>query len=173
LEIVDVKDAEIRESETLYVSFTKKQPDMYFSGDGTISKLSLIGKKNVKCFECEPMGDLILTLIAKSDPSSQRVLGTTSISLEELTSPNSKLLIEKWLQLNQNILITKYIPISLRVAISSTLPLPAPFIMNMVRLDESFLPSLSLPTLGENNKANYWTSFVDAFGKPIMWFQIR
>lgn len=107
----------------LCVSFTKKQPDMYFGGDDTLSILSLTGKKNIACFNCKPMGDLNLTLIAKSDTSSERVLGTASISLEELTAPNSKLSIEKWFRLNQNNKLSDSDPIYLHVAVSSTLPL--------------------------------------------------
>lgn len=107
----------------LCVSFTKKQPDMYFGGDDTLSILSLTGKKNIACFNCKPMGDLNLTLIAKSDTSSERVLGTASISLEELTAPNSELSIEKWFRLNQNNKLSDSYPIYLRVAVLSTLPL--------------------------------------------------
>lgn len=153
LEIVDVKDAEIRETENLYVSHTKKEPDMHFNGNRTLSILSLTGKKNVACFKCEPMGDLILTLIAKSD-------GTKS--LVELTAPNSKLSADKWFQLNQNSCMSISVPIYLCVAISTTPLLPGSLVMNMVRSDKSFLPLLFLPFHGEkNNIANYWTGFVD------------
>lgn len=169
MEIVEVKNAPINESETLYVSFTKNQPDMHFRGDGTLSILSLTGEKNVASFECEPIGDITLNLIAKSNSNSERVLGMTAISLKELTGPDSKLLFEKWFKLKSDSKIPTSAPVYLRVAASSTVPEQAPLVLHMVMLEEKVFSS----PLGTDQNANYWTSFVDGSGKEIARVQMK
>lgn len=175
LEIVDVKDAAVNESETLYVSFTKKQPDMFFSECGRLNILSLTGDKNAAGFECEPSGDLILTLTAKSNANSnsERVLGTTSISLDELTDPNSKLSIERWFQLKSKRWIVNSTPVYLRVAASCSVPLEAPRVFNMVRSEESYVHSFFLSLYGKEANANYWTNFIDGYGNEAVRVQMR
>jgi hypothetical protein len=167
LEIVDVKDAPVNESEVLYVSFTKKQPDIIFRERGTLSILSLSGDKKVARFECEPSGDLILTLMAKSDSNSERVLGMTSISIYELTDPDSKLSMERWFQLKSKNWIVNTSPVYLRVAASCTVPLDAPRVFNMVRSDQSYLHSLFKANV------NYRTSFIDGYGSEALRVQMR
>lgn len=164
LEIVDVKDAAVNESETLYVSFTKKQPDMIFSECRTLSILSLTGDKNVAGFECEPSGDLILTLMAKSNANSnsERDLGTTSISLDELTDPNSKLSIERWLQLKSKHCIVNSTPVYLRVAASCLMPSEAPRVFN-----------IGGSLYGKEANVNYWTNFIDGYGNEAVRVQMR
>lgn len=173
LEIVDVKDAPMNESETLYVSFTKNQDDMYFSGNGTLSIQSLTGIKSVAGFECEPAGEIALTLISKSNSNSQRVLGTTAIQLNNLTGSDSNLLIDKWFELKSD---SNLAPIFLRVAASSTVPVQSPIVLGMVKSEDSFLSSLCglfSPLCGKDRNANYWTDIVDDCGKVVQSIQMR
>lgn len=173
MEIVDVKDALINESEVLFVSFTKKKPDSICSEHGTLSILSRTGEKKVAEFECEPSGDLILTLIARSNSNSERVLGTTSMSLDELTNPNSKLSIERWFQLKSKNWIANSTPVYLRVAASCSVPLEAPRVFSMVRAEKSYLHSIFLSFYGKETNVNYWTSFIDGYGSEAVRVQMR
>jgi hypothetical protein len=175
LEIVDVKDAPImNESETLYVSFTKNQPDSHFSGNGTLSIQSLTGTKCVVSFECEPTGEIALTLIAKSNSNHHRVVGITAIALKDLTGTDSKLMIDKWFELKSE--NSNLAPIYLHVAASSTVPEQAPSVLNMLRSENSLLSSLCglfSPLCGKSRSVNYWTNLIDDCGKVAISVQMR
>ncbi|KAJ3675543.1 hypothetical protein LUZ60_004585 [Juncus effusus] len=179
LEVVEVKDAQINENEILYVSFTKKQQDIFISGDNPLSIFSFTKEKDVASFECEPTGELILTLIAKSpNPTSnsnsklERVIGTTSISLEELTRPKSNLSMQTWLEVKSKNWIFNSDPVYLHVAISCTVPIRAPVLLNMVKYDEPYFQPFFYSTYGKDNR-NIEYGFVDVFGNEAIRLQMR
>lgn len=147
---------------------------MHFRWNGTLSIQSLTGLKSVASFECEPTGDITLTLIATSISNSHRILGTTDISLKELTDSHSKLFIENWFELKSD--NSNLTPTYLRVAASSTVAEQAPFVVNMVKSDESLFNSFCgffSFLCGKKRNANYWTRFLDGRGDVLASVQMR
>lgn len=137
LEIVGVRNLPEGHKGSLCVSFFKRQPDAIFNATRNLSIFSESGMKQVASFECEPTGELLFELISHSTSNlplkrARKVLGSTSLSLEDYLAPVSELSVEKWLELvpSSSTVISK--PISLRVAVSFTIPSPAPRSLHMI-----------------------------------------
>ncbi|CAN6584281.1 unnamed protein product [Malus baccata var. baccata] len=132
LEIVAVKDLPTGHKGSLFVTFSKKQPDAFFKTGKRINISSESEQKAVSVVQCEPAGELVFELMSYS-PSTLSMsktpilLGTSSITLDDLLNPVSKLQVEKWFELTPNSAGPGSKPISIRIALSSTTPIPSPY----------------------------------------------
>lgn len=176
LEIVGIKNLPDGQHGDLFVSFSKKKPDMLFYG-GTLGIQSETGKRDSASFKCEPTGELVLALMSKSDSKIDssvpaRTIGTTSIALQDLMNPDSKLSIEKWFELKPQSGTVDSEPVCLFVAVSFTVPVPAPLELRMLKshpvsTNASFLP------LQEKERIKSWTRFLDHKGDEVICLQLR
>lgn len=132
LEIVAVKDLPTGHKGSLFVTFSKTQPDVFFKTGKRINISSESEQKAVSVVQCEPAGELVFELMSYS-PSilsmskTPILLGTSSITLDDLLNPVSKLQVEKWFELTPNSAGPGSKPISIRIALSSTTPIPSPY----------------------------------------------
>ncbi|KAL0350297.1 UNVERIFIED_CONTAM: Glycine-rich domain-containing protein 1 [Sesamum radiatum] len=123
MEFVSVRNLPEGHKGSLFVSFSKTQPDEIFNAKRSLTIFSESGEKKVATFQCQPTGSLLFELVSFSPsslpvPKSSKTIGTTSISLEDFMSPDSDLIVEKWLDLVPSSNIMASNPIGLRVAIS-------------------------------------------------------
>ncbi|KAK7321290.1 hypothetical protein VNO77_31780 [Canavalia gladiata] len=136
LEIADVRNLPSRHKGKVIVSFNKKQEDIVFNTKKQLSISSESQGKQVAVFQCENSGELVLELISLPSCNFRirpaKVLGKTSINLEDLQNIASKLPIEKWLYLTSSVNCSK--PISIRIGFSLTPPFPAPYELHMVSM---------------------------------------
>ncbi|EEF35015.1 glycine-rich domain-containing protein 1 [Ricinus communis] len=140
LEIVGVGDLPAEHRGNLIATFSKKQPDTFFHGKTRLNISFDTGEKQIAVFQCEPVGELVCELASYSPTvlraaSPAKMLGTASISLQDLVKPGSPLSVEKWFELMPHSRTVGSQPINLRIAISFTPPILAPFIMNLVKMD--------------------------------------
>ncbi|KAK2981710.1 hypothetical protein RJ640_005962 [Escallonia rubra] len=180
LEIVDIRNLPADQKGKLLVSVNKKQPDLLFNSRRRLTILPEAGKKQVAGFQCEPNGDLLFELISDlpSDLSKERsseVVGTTSISLQDLFNPVSKLSLEKWFEVVPASGIADSNPISLRIALSVTPPVPAPYVLelHMGRGHPFSRSSSFFPLPKRVQQANNWTSITDRYGNEVISIQMR
>ncbi|KAJ0987506.1 hypothetical protein J5N97_005862 [Dioscorea zingiberensis] len=177
LEIVGISNLPTRRKGNLFVAFRKQQYDFFFSGHSTLNIFSETGEKHVAAFQCEAKGDLVLTLVSNSSRKSARaeeVIGTTSISIDELVSSKSKLFLQEWVELSKcqshsGDKDTK--PVSILVAASVSVPAPSPFIFYVVKGSTLSKNAcfLSHPGTIQND---YWTHFVHANGDEVISLKI-
>ncbi|GAB4848832.1 hypothetical protein Ancab_003626 [Ancistrocladus abbreviatus] len=178
LEVVAVKNVPEGHKGSLSVSFRKKQPDMFFNATRRLSILSVSGEKQVACFHCEPTGELLLELISHS-PSNLamtkrfKAIGSTSLSLQELLDPVSKLSMERWLELVPSSGTTSSKPTFLRVALSVTIPTEAPQVLHMVRSQPLCKSSCFFPLPGRIQHAKSCTRVIDESGNDVISLQMR
>lgn len=170
LEIVGVKNLPAEQNGNLFVSFSKKIPDIFLSGSSTLSILSESGEKQVAGFQCEPTGELILALKTNSN-SHIKTIGTTSIPLEDLMTPNSKLSVEKWFELKPHTGNLNGKPVSLYVAASFTVPFPAPQEFRMFKSSPISMNACFFPLKAQ--QVQRWVRFVDENGNDIISLQMR
>ncbi|WCJ32038.1 hypothetical protein M5689_013483 [Euphorbia peplus] len=176
LEIVGVKNLSDEHKGSLFVSFSKKQPDAFFNVKRKLSILSQSGVKQVASFQCEPTGELHFELISNS-PSSLLVsrgfktMGTASLSLEDFLNPVSKLTDEKWVDLLPSSGSITSKPISLRIAISFTVPMEAPRVLRMAHPQS--LRSCFFPLRGKIQHTKGWTDITDENDTEIISLQMR
>ncbi|KAL3844933.1 hypothetical protein ACJIZ3_002336 [Penstemon smallii] len=173
LEFVGVRNLPEDHKGSLYVSFSKAQPDEIFSAKRSLTICSESGEKQVASFQCEPNGHLVFELISLLPTTkASKTMGTTSMPLEDFLSPESNLTVEKWLELvpSSNIMGSK--PIGLRVAISVTIPTPAPYVLHMTR-SRMFSKNSCLFPLPVRVLAKSWTDVVDDAGNLVMSLQMR
>ena len=171
LEIVDVRDLPSGHKGKLVVSFNKQQQDILFNTKKQLSISSQSEGKQVAVFQCESSGELGLELISR--PSSNfrmvrpaKVLGKTSINLEELQNVASELPIEKWLDLTSAIKWPK--PISIRIGFSLTPPVPAPYELHMVSTRPFIGSYFSFLLPRKFQQIKNWTNVVDEAGNEII-----
>ncbi|MED6138549.1 hypothetical protein PIB30_075235 [Stylosanthes scabra] len=171
LEIVDVRDLPSGHKGKLAVSFKKKQEDIIFNSKKQLSISSQPEGKQVAVFQCESSGDLVLELIYRPCVNFRmvqpaKVLGKTSINLEDLQNAACKLPIEKWLDLTSAVKWPK--PISIRVGLSLTPPVLAPYELQMVST-RPFIGSY-VPVLFSRKfqQTKIWTNVVDEAGNEII-----
>lgn len=128
MEFVGVKNLPDGHKGSLFVVFSKSQPDAFFNTKRKLSILSESREKQVASFQCEPTGELHFELISRSSSclpkGSSLTLGSASFSMQDFLDPISKLSIEKWLALVPSSDSLNLKPIMLRVAISFTAPVP-------------------------------------------------
>ncbi|XP_074310235.1 glycine-rich domain-containing protein 1-like isoform X2 [Silene latifolia] len=138
LEFVDIKNLPEEYKENLVVAFSKKNPDKFLNSKRSLGISSIYKDKQVSLFQCEPKGEFLFELMCHS-PSNEtktkliKVLGSCSLSLEEMLLTQSRLATNKWLlvDLVSSIEISK--PVSLQVSISFTPPAPAPQLFQLER----------------------------------------
>ena len=177
LEIVGIKGLPARYKSSLFVSFGKNQPDAIFNAKKRISIDSESGEKQV-VFQCEPTGELVFELMTTSSfnlpvAGPVKVLGTTSISLENLLNPISELLVDKWFEMTPNSGVMDSKPISLRIALSLTAPFPAPYVVKMVSGLPFSKSSCFFPLHGTSQYVNTGTSILDESGNEVISFRMR
>lgn len=160
----------------IYVSFSKSQPDVLFNAKRKLS-ISSAGEKMIASFQCEPKGELLFELQSYSNSTlpiaRSKVMGHTSISLEDYLEPVSKLSDLKWLEI---VPVAGYIsskPIRLQVAVSFTVPSPAPYLLHMVRSRTSLKSSCLFPLPGRGLHAKNCTQVVDISDTEIVSLQMR
>ncbi|XP_020272734.1 glycine-rich domain-containing protein 1 [Asparagus officinalis] len=170
LEIVGVKNLPAEQNGNLFVSFSKKSPDIFLNGSSTLSILSESGEKQVAGFQCEPTGELILALKTNSN-SHIKTMGTTSIPLEDLMAPNSKLSVEKWFELKPHTGNLNGKPVSLYVAASFTVPFPAPQEFRMFKPSPISMNTCFFPLKAQLDRR--WVRLADDNGNDIISLQMR
>ncbi|KAG6645765.1 hypothetical protein CIPAW_08G145500 [Carya illinoinensis] len=163
---------------SLFVSFCKKQADTIFKGNRNLSILSESGEKQVAFFQCEPTGELLFQLKSHSTSNlplkrTPKVLGSTSLFLQDFLAPVSELSVEKWLELvpSSSSVISK--PIGLRVAVSFTVPSPAPHVLRMVCSQRFPKSSCFFPLPGKVRHAKSMVHVIDETGAELLSLQMR
>ncbi|KAK9285971.1 hypothetical protein L1049_025173 [Liquidambar formosana] len=178
LEIVGIRNLPEAHKGSLFVSFSKRQPDTFFNAKRRLSILSESGDKQVAFFQCEPAGELLFELISHS-PSNlplskpSKPMGSTTFSLQEFLDPVTKLSVEKWLELVPSSGNSSSKPISLRIAVSFTVPAVAPYVLRMVRSRPFSKSSCFFPLPGRVHHAKSWTRIIDEAGTEIISLQMR
>ncbi|KAL9245912.1 hypothetical protein vseg_019509 [Gypsophila vaccaria] len=183
LECVEIKNLPEDHKDNLIVSFSKKQTDMLFNINRSLTISSESGEKQVAYFQCEPTGEFLFELKSESSsdklkPKSSKVLGSCSLSLQELVSSRSQLSAEKWLTVDPVAGLKISEPILLHVSVSFTPPTPAPQVFHLGHSQDSlrFLKSSSLLPLlktGKVNHAKTQTYVTDDVGKVALSLQMR
>lgn len=178
LEIVGVRNLHKGHKRDFFVSFSKSQPDRIFNAKKKLTILSENGEKQVAYFQCEPCGHLLLELMSPSShglpiSKSVEVIGSTALSLEDLTCPASQLTMEKWLEVVPSTKIEALEPICIRVAISVTTPTAAPYVFHMVSSHAFSKFSCLFTFHGRIQYAKNWTHVIDDAGNEIISLQMR
>ncbi|WRX29981.1 Glycine-rich domain-containing protein-like - like 3 [Theobroma cacao] len=166
LEIVGVRDLPHGHKGSLFVTISKKQPDIIFNCKRSLSILSETREKQVTVFQCEPRGDLVFELMTPSALAITRAakkLGTTSISLKDLVNPVSQLSMEKWFDLVSNSVLAYSKPTSLRIAFSFTPPIPATYVLHSVQTQTRSISNICFPLIHGMDEA----------GNDVISIQIR
>ncbi|XP_062100865.1 glycine-rich domain-containing protein 1 [Humulus lupulus] len=177
LEFVEVKNLPEGHKGSLFVTFSKTQPDILFDAKRKLTILSEAKEKQVASFQCEPNGELLFELVSRS-PSNLpitkplKTLGTTSLSLQDLSVSASNLSVEKWLDLVPSSGNVSSKPIRLRVAVSSTVPAPAQCVLEMVH-SRQLLKNSCFPISGKTKDATGRIHVIDETGTKLINLQIR
>lgn len=174
LEFVGVRNLPVEQEGSLFVSFSKTQPDEIFDAKRSLTIFSESGEKQVASFQCESTGNLIFELVSWSKESkSPKTIGTAAVPFKDLLSPESALIVEKWLEMVPSTNITSSNPIGLRVAISVTIPTPLPYELHIKRSSASPKNScmFTLPVKVQFSKS--WTRVVDENGNLVLSLQMR
>lgn len=163
---------------SLFVSFSKTQPDILFDSKRKLTILSESKEKQVACFQCEPTGELLFELISYSSSNlpltrSLKTLGTASLCLQDLLVPASNLSVEKWLDLVPISGNVSSKPIHLRVAVSLTPPAPAQRVLQMVHSRQLLKSSCFFPLAGKTKDAKSRTHVIDETDTKLISLQIR
>jgi hypothetical protein len=174
LQIVDIKNlSSVVPKENVYVRFTKNQSDMFISDGGRLDIFTVTGKNTGAGLQCEPTGELILTLMVDRASKKPEPIGKVSIPLQDLTGPDSKLSFERWFELKAHAGYATSPPVSLRVAASATVPSSAQKVFSMVKTEPFSLKSCILPHSSKDQKMGRWTRFLYDCGTEIIRLQIR
>ncbi|KAJ6816584.1 glycine-rich domain-containing protein 1 [Iris pallida] len=176
LEIVGVRNLPADKAGEVFVTFSKNRGDAFFIGSCRLGILSETGEKQVAGFQCEPTGELIISLMTSSTSKTEKpakTIGTTSVSLEDLLNQDSRLSVEKWFELKPHSVNVDSKPVSLRVAASFTVPFPAPIVLHMVKLNNISMNSCFFPLPGKVQQKRKCARFVDDNGNDIITLQMR
>lgn len=177
LEFVGVRGLPEDHKRKLYVSFAKSQPDTLFDVKRKLNIFSESGEKMVASFHCEPKGELLFELVSYC-PSTlpltrTKVLGFTSLSLQDYLDPVSKLSELKWLELAPHSGHGNSKPISLLVAISFSVPTTAPHMFDMVQSRQFSKSSCLFPFPERVKHAKNCTRIINALGIGVFTLQMR
>lgn len=158
--------------------YQQKQPDLLFITKRRLGISSEVGGKQVAIFQSEANGELVIELMSYSycDSSGARspnIMGTTSISLQDLQNPVNKQSMERWFELEPASGIVGSKPISLHIAVSVTAPVPAPYVLYMVQGKPSSRNTSLFPLPERVPQANNWTNIVDVVGNEVISIQMR
>ncbi|XP_015065966.1 glycine-rich domain-containing protein 1 [Solanum pennellii] len=178
LEIIGIRNLPKGHKGDFFVFFSKSQPDRIFNAKKKLTILSERGEKQVAYFQCEPCGHLLLELMSQSShglpiSKSVEVIGSTALSLEDLTCPASQLTMEKWLEVVPSTKIEALEPICVRVAVSVTTPSAAPHVFHMVCSRAFSKISCFFTFRGRIQYAKNWTHVTDDVGDEIISLQMR
>ena len=166
---------------SLFVSFSKTQPDTFFNAKRRMTIFSESGEKQVASFQCEPTGELLFQLISHSPSNlpnlpiswTSKKMGSTSLSLQEFLNPMSRLSLEKWFELVPSSGNVSSKPMCLRIAISFTVPSVAPRIFQTVCSRPFLRSSCFFPLPGRVQHAKRWTRVIDEAGSEVISLQMR
>ena len=163
---------------SLFVSFSKTQSDIFFDATRKLTILSEAKVKQVASFQCEPTGELLFELASHSTSNlpltkAPKILGTASLSLQDLLVPVSDLSVEKWLDLVPCSGNASSKPIRLRVSASITIPEPAERVLQMVHSRQSLKNYCFFPFPGKMKDAKSRTHVIDEAGNKLISLQIR
>lgn len=176
LEFVEIKNLPEGLKGSVYVSFSKTQPDVIFNTKRKLNIYSEYGEKQVALFNCQPTGHLLFEVFVHSKSnlpkSKPKALGSTSISLEDYLVPVSSLSVEKWLEVVPLPGFVNSDPICIRAAISFIIPSPATRVLHMVR-SRPFLKGSCFSPLPEVKFAKSWTHITDETGNELISLQMR
>nr|XP_017218219.1 PREDICTED: glycine-rich domain-containing protein 1-like isoform X1 [Daucus carota subsp. sativus]XP_017218220.1 PREDICTED: glycine-rich domain-containing protein 1-like isoform X1 [Daucus carota subsp. sativus] len=176
LEFVDIKNLPEGLKGSVYVSFSKAQPDAIFNTKRKLNILSEYGEKQVALFNCEPSGLLLFEVLVHSNSnlaiSKPKALGSATISLEDFLVPVSSLSVEKWLEVVPPSGLVSANPISIRAALSFNIPSPATHVLHIVR-SRPFLKGSCFSPLPEVQFAKSWTHISDENGNKLISLQMR
>ncbi|CAN6373143.1 unnamed protein product [Urochloa humidicola] len=174
LQIVDIKNLPSAvPKENVYVRFAKNQSDMFISDGGRLDISTVTGKNTGAGLQCEPTGELILTVMVDRASKKPEPVGKVSIPLQDLTGPDSKLAFERWFELKAHGGHATSPPVSLRVAASATVPSSAQKVFCMVKTEPFSLKSCLLPHSNKDQKMGSWTRFIYDCGTEVIRLQIR
>ncbi|CAO2142468.1 unnamed protein product [Urochloa humidicola] len=174
LQIVDIKNLPSAvPKENVYVRFAKNQSDMFISVGGRLDISTVTGKNAGAGLQCEPTGELILTVMVDRASKKPEPVGKVSIPLQDLTGPDSKLAFERWFELKAHGGHATSPSVSLRVAASATVPSSAQKVFSMVKTEPFSLKSCLLPHSNKDQKMGSWTRFIYDCGTEVIRLQIR
>lgn len=171
LEIVGIKNLPASLKGNVFVTFSKKKPDVFLNGTCELTIFSETGKKRGAGFECEPVGDLVLAVMTKSEPAE--TIGNISISLEERMDPNAELSLLEWFELKTYNRNANSKPIYLHVAASFTTPVPAPHVFEMLKFHPFSMYACNFPFPNVSQHIRSWTRVIDRHGSDIIRLQMR
>ncbi|KAK8942145.1 hypothetical protein KSP40_PGU019891 [Platanthera guangdongensis] len=171
LEIVGIKNLPASLKGNVFVSFSKKKPDVFLNGSCDLTIFSETGKKLGAGFECEPVGDLVLAVMTKSEPAE--TIGNISISLEERMYPNAELFLLEWFELKTYNRNANSKPIYLHVAVSFTTPVPAPHVFEMLKFHPFSMYACKFPFPNVSQHIRSWIRVIDRHGSDIIRLQMR
>ncbi|XP_044495216.1 glycine-rich domain-containing protein 1-like [Mangifera indica] len=178
LEIVAVKNLPEGHKGSLFVLFSKSQPDAFFNVKRKLTILSQSGVKQVASFQCEPTGELLFELASHSTSKlpvvgASKTMGTTSLSLQNFLDPVSKLGVEKWFDLMPSSGTMSSKPVSLRISVSFTLPTLAPHVLHMVRSRPLSKSSCFFPITGRVQHPKSWACVIDETNSEVIRLHMR
>lgn len=178
MELVGVRNLPDGHKGSLFVLFSKKQPDAFFYAKRKLTILSESKQKQVASFQCEPTGELFFELISHSSSNlpltrTSKTLGYGSLLLKDLMVPPSKLSLEKWLDLVPCSGNGSSKPIGLRVAVSITVPSPAQHILHMVHSRPWSKNSCFFPLSGKIKDPKSRMHVMDESDTKLISLQIR
>ncbi|XP_074295152.1 glycine-rich domain-containing protein 1-like [Silene latifolia] len=140
LEFVDIKNLPDERKENLLVAISKNQPDTLFKTKRWLGISSASKDKLFAYFECEPAGEFLLELMSYSptfdelEPKrSLKLLGSCSLSLEDMLASGSQLWTNKWLSLDLVSGIENSKPVLLHVSMSFSPPMRAPQVFQLAK----------------------------------------
>ncbi|TXG60033.1 hypothetical protein EZV62_014606 [Acer yangbiense] len=177
LEIVAVKNLPDCHKGSLFVLFSKSQPDVFFNAKQKLTILSKSGVKRVSSFQCEPTGELFFELVSHSPSKlpmkgASKTMGTTSLSLQNLLVPISKLAEEKWFDLVPSSGNVSSKPISIRIAVSFTVPTSTSHVLQMVPSRPLSKSSCFWPLPARTQRVKGWTHVVDETCSEVISLQM-
>ncbi|KAG9440060.1 hypothetical protein H6P81_020225 [Aristolochia fimbriata] len=178
LEFVKVKTVSDCQKGHFFLLVRKSQPDMFFGSKKSLKILSSTREKHVATFQCEPRGELKFVLISHSlshlplsKPS--RIMGTMSISVQDLMRFSSTLTVEKWFELEPPSGASEPKALKLHLAVSWTTPTVAPNMFRMVQFRSNVATSCLFSLPGTTQQLRHWSQVVDSTGEEIMSLQMR
>ncbi|KAH7656517.1 Glycine-rich domain-containing protein-like protein [Dioscorea alata] len=176
MEIVGIRNLPSTEKGNLFVTFSKKQPDMFLDGVSNLTIFSETDQKQVAGFQCEATGHLVLALVSDSTSNlarSAKTIGTVSISLEKLLDSDSKLFVDDWFELRSHSGHNDTKPIGIHVAASFTVPIPAPHVLHKAKSNFLSTNTCFFPLPGKVQQFSHWTRFVHDNGNEIISLKMR
>ncbi|KAK9749676.1 hypothetical protein RND81_02G142900 [Saponaria officinalis] len=170
LEFAEIKNLREEHRGNVIVYFSKKQADRLLNTKRSLAISSKSSEKRVASFQCEPTGEFLFELVSNSAASneptpqkSMKLLGSCSLSLEELTTNGSQLSADTWLSVQPVSGNLSSEPILLRARISFTPPSPAPRVFHLARSQR----------LSNAENAKLHTLVLDQVGKEVLSLHTR